>query len=127
LARYYYVRRDAKSGRANALDYCNLFPIARLPYLYVGASFRVCNDYPVGDYAYLETGLVKVVDVGVYHAVFGDHVPHKAKPRVYRIGIFVLGPLVVVLAKETRSELWSSINEPRGLVGPDAWRVALRE
>lgn len=55
FARNHHVRRDAETDRANALDHCNPFPIARLPHLHVGTSFRACNDHPVGDNAHLGT------------------------------------------------------------------------
>ena len=103
------VRRYDLAIRTHSLDHYNLFPIARLLRTKPTTAFRACHDFCARKYTHLEPSLVEIVDVPFLDRVFVDHVPYKPKPRVYHVGIFVLGPLVIDSTSEIRRNLGISV------------------
>jgi hypothetical protein len=61
-------------------------------------------------------GLGRLGDPRLGRAVLRTHVGHQTEPRVHQVGIFLQGPPVVVGARKTRAELWSSCKEAVGPV-----------
>ena len=116
-------QQDCLASSINALDHCYPLAIARLLQLYPTTLFRTCNNYYSWDNAYLKPYLVEVVDVCLLDTVLCDCVPHKRKPTINDLRIFVLGPLVVIFPIEMRSELWVLFNKvvychAHGVQGP---------
>ena len=103
------VQRYDLAIRIYSLDYYNLFPIARLLCTRPTTAFRACYDLCARKYAYLEPSFVEIVDVPFLDRVFVDYVLYKPKLRVYYVGIFVLGPLVIDSTSETRYNLGMSV------------------
>src|SRR6516225_3577149 len=97
--------------RTHSLDHCNPFPIARLLRTRPTMAFRACHDLCARKYAHLEPSLVEIVDVPLLDLIFVDYIPYKPKPRVYHVGIFALGPLVIDSTSETRRNLRMSVHK----------------
>ncbi|KAM9874811.1 hypothetical protein VDGL01_11132 [Verticillium dahliae] len=108
FARKHDERRDTETGRTDALDYRNPFPVSWLLLLYARASFGARYDGSTAYNAHLEASLVEVIDIVLRNAVFRDCVAHIAKPRVYRDWVFALGSSIVVFAKTTRLEIYNT-------------------
>jgi hypothetical protein len=68
------------ASSADALDYCNPFPIAWLCKSRPRTSLRACNNFHRANYAHLEACLVKVVDVVVVDAVLSYCVLYEHEP-----------------------------------------------
>lgn len=122
---------DAKKRRHNVTVCCSSanhrspFPIARLNDLWFGLPIRACDNHYCADNAHHKARLVEVVEIGVLNPILCPHIRNQAKPRAQRIGIFQESPLVVVGARETRAELYSSCNKAVSPALSDASRVTL--
>ena len=84
-----------------------------------------CVLSSTGDNAHHQPSFGEVIDIRVLDAMLRDRVTYKTKPRVYRVWIFALGPLIVVLAKKARPELRLSLDEVRSPALPNWGRVAV--
>ena len=114
------VRRHDPAIRAHGLDHHNPLPIARLLRTRPTAAFPTCHDLSTGKDAHLEPYLVEVVDVPLLDRVLVNDVSYKPKLRVYYVGIFASGPLVIDLTSKTRCKLVMSVHELVRLSGSDA-------
>jgi hypothetical protein len=114
------VRRYHPAIRIYSLDHRNPLPIARLLRTKPTAAFPTCYDLYTRKYAHLEPSLVEVVDVPLLDRVLINHVLYKPKPRVYHVGIFVLGPLVIDSTSKTRRNLVIPVYEVIRPSGSDA-------
>ena len=72
----------------------------------------------------MKPSLVKVIDIPLLDCVFVDYIAYKPKLRVYYTGIFALGPLIIDLVSETRSNLGMSLYKTVCPSGSDARRAA---
>jgi hypothetical protein len=113
------VRRYDLAIRIYGLDYRNLLPIARLLRIRPTAAFQAWYDLYTRKYTYLEPYFIDVIDIPILDRVFVDNVTYKPEPRVYYIGIFVLGPLVIDSTSKTRRNLVIPVYEVVRLSGSD--------
>ena len=97
--------RDRPINCIDALDYRCLLAIARLLRFCLATPFGARNNHCNRDDAHLKPGLVEIVDISLLDTVLRDCVLYKCKPTTNNLGIFVLGPLVVVFPIKTRGEL----------------------
>ena len=104
-------QRDRPASCIDALDYRCPLAIARLLRLCPVTLFGTCNNYCSRDNAHLKPGLVEIVDISLLDAVLRDCIPYKRKPTTNNLGIFALGPLVVVFPIKTYGELWVPFDE----------------
>ena len=65
----------------DALDNRDPFSVSLLNGFRCFAFSRVGYYHAGGDNTYHETSLVEIVNIGVVHAILGDDVPYKPKPR----------------------------------------------
>ena len=77
-------------------DRCNLFPIPRLNLLVSTVSIGIYNYYIVVDDAHYKACFVEIVEVTILDIVFDAYIGYKPKLYVYKLWIFVEGPLEVV-------------------------------
>jgi len=105
------VQRYYKAIAANTLNCCSPFPIARLKNLTSALSIGTHNDHATADNAHYKASLVEVVEVRVLDPILLPHVVHQPEPRVYKLGIFVEGPLLVVGTQQTLLELRATLYE----------------
>jgi hypothetical protein len=98
-------RRDRPTSCIDVLDYCCPFAIARLLRLYLATPFGTHNNHCNRDNAHLKPSLVEIVDISFLDVIFRDCVPYKRKPTTNNLGIFALGPLIVVFPIKTYGEL----------------------
>lgn len=89
------VRRHDPAIRTYSLDHCNPLSIARLLCTRPTAAIGACHGLCTRKDAHLEPGLVEVIDVPLLDPVLLNHISYKPKPRVYYVGIFALGLLVI--------------------------------
>ena len=59
-------------------------------------SINIYNYHTVADDTHYKAGLVKVVEVVILNIVFGIYINYKPKLYVYKLWIFIEGPLEVV-------------------------------
>jgi hypothetical protein len=67
------------------------------------------------------------MNVIIKNLIFGYHISYKAEPFFNNYWIFVLSPLVVVLAIEFGFDLWTTLNEVCCPIFADRRRVAFRK
>ena len=67
--------------------------------------FSTYNNYFRYNLVYYKSSFVKVINIRVYNTVFCNYIYYKAKLRIYRVYIFILGPFIVILMKQARLEL----------------------
>ena len=103
------VQRYDPAIRTHSLDHRNLLSITRLLYTKPSTSLEARHDLYTRKYTHLEPSLVEVVDIPLLDRVFIDYVTYKPKPRVYHVGIFVLGSLIIDSASERRRNLGISL------------------
>ena len=120
-------RRDGLADGINALDHCCPLAVARLGQLCLATAIRGRNHHAREDDAHHEPSLVEVIDIVVHDTVLGLDVPYEGKPLANDLRIFILGPLVVVSTRITRSEPWLAFDESMCPELTDRGRVAFAE
>ena len=85
---------------------------------------RARYDLYTRKYTYLEPSLVEVINIPFLDRVFIDYITYESKPRVYHVGIFILGSLIIDSTSETRYNLGISLYETVYLSGSNARRAA---
>ncbi len=85
-----------KTVVVNIFDRCNLFPIARLKNLVSILSIGICNNYIIANNIYYKAGFVEIVEICIVNRIFLLYIVYQLKPYVYKFGIFVKGPLLIV-------------------------------
>ena len=93
----------------------------------MATSISTGNDYAAANNAYYEACLVEVVEVVVLDAILRTHVGYKLKLCVYKVGVFVEGPLEVVCMRYMRLKLRAALYEAVCLLGADGLRATRRE
>ncbi len=89
-------QKQYKAVVTYTFDRYSLFPIPRLNLLASTVSINICNYYIVVDDVYYKTGFVEVVEVAILDVVFGTYIGYKLKLYVYKLWIFVEGPLEII-------------------------------
>ena len=118
------VRRYNLAIHIYSLDHYNPFPIARLLRTRPAAAFGACHNLCGREYAYYKPSLVEIVDVPLLDRVLVNYISYEPKLRVYYVGIFAFGPLVIDSTLKTRCKLGVLCYEAIRLSGSDARRVA---
>ena len=80
----------------DALDYYNLFSIARLYSLPFSLSIRLSHNHTTGDYANHKPSLIKVPYIAIQNTIFGFRIFNTLKPGCDNLRIFALSSLIVV-------------------------------
>ena len=125
FALHYQVRRDRYPHRADALDQGNPFTISRLYRFRPTRCFSTVDSHIRVDQADREAGLVEVPDISRLYALLLYSRTNLVELLLNHVGIFVLGPLVVIAPGIGLLELWVSLNEVICPLVSDGRRVAL--
>ena len=118
------VQQHDPAIRTHSLDHRNPLSITRLLCTRPSTSLGARHDLYTRKYTHLEPSLVEVIDIPLLDRVFVDYVTYEPKPRVYHVGIFALGSLVIDSASETRRNLGISLYKTVCPSGSDARRAA---
>jgi len=87
----------------DALDYYNLFSIARLYLFCFCTPIWACYNHCSWDNTHHKPSLVKVVDICIVDTILRDCITYKLKPTTNNFWILALSPLVVVFPLEACS------------------------
>src|SRR5437868_6206875 len=90
-------RRYSPAVRIDTLDYCGLFPIARLYHLDLSIAFRTYHNYYGRDLAYYKPSLIKILNIIFIDPIFGYYILYEVKLALNYCWISILSSLVVVL------------------------------
>ena len=105
------IQRHYKAIAANTLNCYSPFPIAWLKNLASTLLIGTCNDHTAADNAHYKASLVEVVEVRIVDCILRIHVVYQPKLRVYKLRIFIEGPLLVVGTRQTLLELRAALHK----------------
>ena len=110
-------QRQRKPIAAYILNCSCPFPITRLKLLALATLVGTGNNYTAIDNAHYKACLVKVVEVAVLDAILYIYISYKLKPYVYKVRVFIEGPLEVVYMRYMRLKLKAALYEVVCLLG----------
>ena len=97
--------RDSLAEGIDALDHRCPLAVARLGQLCLATAVQGRDYYTGKDDTHHEPSLVEVIDIVIHDTVLSLNVSYESKPLANDLWILVLGPLVVVSTRITRTDL----------------------
>jgi len=97
--------RDGPAKGIDSLDHHCPFAVTRLGQLCLATAIRGRNYHTREDNAHYKPHLVEVIGIIIHNTILGLDILYEGKPLANDLWILILGPLVVVSTRITRSEL----------------------